>query len=1635
MSLVIQTNIAMINAQNNYKVVTGKKAKSAEALGTGYRINRAADDAAGLTISEKMRWQIRGLERGERNGQDGISWVQTGDQALAEVHDMIHRMRELTIQALNDTNTPEDRAALQAEFDAIQSEIDRITKSTQFNTLNIFEEHEPSFYELEGNVKWPQNGLHTVNVPDNKLIVEFKRSKDAPPETVTIEVPQGTYTTQELADEIDSALMAIPEEDLVMEYSEDGTFNLCVEGGNEISSATGGLSYLLYEMYEGGSVGSLIGTTVFAKEGSRLEIVTGKNDNLSFNIEDFNGNVSSKSITIPQGEYTRKQLIDIFNNELAGTDISAVAYGTGIKLTSNEKIITGFKGNMFKIDEGLDVYSSVFYDNVKYGNISMTAGTFTGGAVIPTNQKDKEHEKFKIDSVNLSNNTLTFEANGSKTPVSIVIPDGEYTVDEMVDKLNSLFEATLADSDTSNDLKLVASKYTNNAGTYKGIVITSLIKGGNSKVGIDSNSSAYNTLFVDRKYNQYNVENASFYTETKADTDAIFTGAKTLSGANIPLKVITGQNDSFKIGVGNDENSLDEYTIKLTKSEYNSVDEIVSDINAQISLNSGISGKVTASANNGKIILTETSGLKYVKALNGGTNIGFDDLFVKKTIEYTTVTTSGKGTITLNNPLTPGTVIDGTNKELNIKVNGSNYKINLPEGTVGTDISYADIEKAINDTIVARTQTTDNTFVAVDDTGDVVSHTFNDYDEGNTDVNYQTYSNTGDSRKAEGSADAYVYNTPANVTLKSAMPSSVKIDDSNKNMFIKINGVTKTITLDEGTYSANQLTTALQNKIDEAYGKYDGGAKVYLDSTGKLTFEARLNTADGGVISGSNTSISFSVSSSPLMKELHTTRTPAKITTGNMLNTINITDDTNTFQFQYKKDGVLQNVTLNLTKGTYSQSGIVAEINKQLKAQGIEVTAKQSGSAIEFTTAGVGNKYYLSYSKETGGTSAEAIFGPLQTEYPAKVTIERDTLSEINIGSTNNQFTLNINGNDETVTLDNGVYNRDQLVEELNDKLNTKGVAVSLDPNQKRLVFETTAKGNSASIAISYSNGGSAMKAIYGTTTINYPGVTATFTGDNKLKLTASDANATLSVESEQDGLLQADKETEIITKPTATEGYTSVKVSYVDGVNITEPVVIDNWNDELKFNYKHNGVTYPVNISVTQGTYNSFDDLKNELQSKIDVALTGTPAAGALSVSVNGNGVRIEAVNPGKDYEIVKSSFSGDFYDKVLCKTVERNYAQSVETRNGNKPSDTAYTIGRKDVKNTEVQIKTGINDTLTIDFTYGGNTKTLTMTLDAGSYRGESLVDMIQDKLNEQLVAADLEENMILVGIGDIRTGVIGANDDKALNFSLSRDANLPAEGTYILDGVRGNAAFSVFYQTDGELIPAYTKGAKDISDGVTINPGEEVFSFDVDGQTYDITLAAGDYTAEEVVNEINAQLTTAPVKAEIDDGKLKISYEKLGEHTINNVRGGAMEELFFVQNSDDKEETGILIQLSSQQGDSVEIDKPIIGTVALKINSAVITKPKYANKTLERLDYALEEVSEARIMFGAMQNRLEHIIKNNSNTAENVQRSESIIRDTDMAEEMVDYSKHNILQQVGQSMMAQIKVGQEGVLKLLQ
>lgn len=137
--MIVQHNMAAANTNRQLGITNGNLAKSTEKLSSGYKINRAGDNAAGLTISEKMRGQIRGLDQASTNAQDGISLIQTAEGALNETQSILQRMRELTVQASNDTNVAADRTAIAKELTALTSEVTRIATETEFNTMKLLD--------------------------------------------------------------------------------------------------------------------------------------------------------------------------------------------------------------------------------------------------------------------------------------------------------------------------------------------------------------------------------------------------------------------------------------------------------------------------------------------------------------------------------------------------------------------------------------------------------------------------------------------------------------------------------------------------------------------------------------------------------------------------------------------------------------------------------------------------------------------------------------------------------------------------------------------------------------------------------------------------------------------------------------------------------------------------------------------------------------------------------------------------------------------------------------------------------------------------------------------------------------------------------------------------------------------------------------------------------------------------------------------------------------------------------------------------------------------------------------------------------------------------------------------------------
>jgi len=199
--MVVQHNMAAMNANRMLSGVASAQSKSTEKLSSGYRINRAADDAAGLSISEKMRSQIRGLNKASDNAQDGISLIQTAEGALNEQHSILQRMRELSVQAANGTETDDDREAVQNEIEQLQSELTRISDTTEFNTMKLLDGSQSGSKVQASVSKSAESNLKTVEATAqvNKMAAAVAKNDGGDSKlSVTVLDRNGNATTTEV---------------------------------------------------------------------------------------------------------------------------------------------------------------------------------------------------------------------------------------------------------------------------------------------------------------------------------------------------------------------------------------------------------------------------------------------------------------------------------------------------------------------------------------------------------------------------------------------------------------------------------------------------------------------------------------------------------------------------------------------------------------------------------------------------------------------------------------------------------------------------------------------------------------------------------------------------------------------------------------------------------------------------------------------------------------------------------------------------------------------------------------------------------------------------------------------------------------------------------------------------------------------------------------------------------------------------------------------------------------------------------------------------------------------------------------------------------------------------------------------
>lgn len=827
--------------------------KNARRLGSGYRINSAADDAAQLSISEKMRSQIRGLNRAVYNAEEGANLIQVADGAMNEIHSMLHRMRELTIQSLNDTNTPQDRAAMALEFNKLQSEIDRIDTNTYYNTLPVFQEHEASYYQIDGYRSWASDQKHSIVAPDNSLNIHLPAGEYSP-DTYTISIPDGIYTTQELIDEIDDAFAAMqpPNPGFVLEYTQDGRCSLNFECENgqpaKIDSVDGSLAYLIYDCYSGLASTSLLGTTAF--EGNwPLKISYGQNDELEFMIEPLDSptaNPIKVTMNIPPGEYTRSEMIDLINSQLEANpdvnypEIKATEYSSNcIQITGGyDNSITGLKGNMFKLELGTEhVYSSVFYDNIRYGTSTGTHAAISG--------KSYYHEDYTnpISIKKHVNDELKLNVNG--TDMTIILPEGDYIIDDIKNQsrdnityvLQQLLDQSGADL-TVSAIDTPAAFVNHEYVSFKYLSISSKTAGTNNSLTFDTD---VNDIYGKTFSSLFTTTNYAFSEEPiyrPGNSDIEVTGNADLSGT---ITIPNGAN-TLSISVSN----RPAFTINIPPRTYNSLGDLVTELNRQLP------------SSQKSLIAFEASGSQLViKALTADvTDIGlantgaYTQLFtgIGQMINHVQASATGEerypqgstapdvnnmASVTLNNeiPLSSTTINSGNNR-ISFYLNGSRISVTMADGTY----SRQGLIDELNRNFDAR-----GYHVQASLTGNslTLTTTLSGYNQ-NLSLSVDTYNN-GNGWEAFVGTHPYPIgpSTPAFSKLYGADHTlPVTLDTTNNEFYFQLSdrkSPTK-VTLSPKTYnSLQELADDLQVVIDSTIGK--DKIKITYDST-RITMKA-----------------------------------------------------------------------------------------------------------------------------------------------------------------------------------------------------------------------------------------------------------------------------------------------------------------------------------------------------------------------------------------------------------------------------------------------------------------------------------------------------------------------------------------------------------------------------------------------------------------------------------------------------------------------------------------------------------------------------------------------------------------------------------------------------------------------------
>ena len=445
--MVVQHNMQAANANRMLNITSGAQSKSTEKLSSGYRINRAADDAAGLSISEKMRKQIRGLDKASSNAQDGVSSVQTAEGALTEVHSMLQRMNELATQAANGTNSTTDRSAIQDEMDQLTTEIDRVAETTKFNET----------YLLKGD-----NGTKTINMKahDAGLKGTLTDNGDGTATFVMDELKVGdsvsiggkNYTIGATADEAkdtyDKKVTKTGEKLTINGKSIEIIANYDNGQGTDADAKKTDLQSK--GQYTLADAKALIdeGTTIKFADGTSLKAMKGATDGIDDN--DTSVITAKKAYTLAQDELLKaNQIGDTNNDAKVGKDDTFTSY-TLADASNTFKIHTGTSDVAEKLSFSLHVGSDADMTNKITVGIETMNSSYLGIKGLNVNDDSGIAGTYAIDAIS----DALQKVSDQRSSLGAVQNRLEHTIDNLdnVVENTTSAESRIRDTDMAKEM-------------------------------------------------------------------------------------------------------------------------------------------------------------------------------------------------------------------------------------------------------------------------------------------------------------------------------------------------------------------------------------------------------------------------------------------------------------------------------------------------------------------------------------------------------------------------------------------------------------------------------------------------------------------------------------------------------------------------------------------------------------------------------------------------------------------------------------------------------------------------------------------------------------------------------------------------------------------------------------------------------------------------------------------------------------------------------------------------------------------------------------------------------------------------------------------------------------------------------